>query len=154
MLVHQLRLGLGSKPNPNIYYRTLSLQDTTTSWWPGQSVLLLRCPVRITKAKKPPGWVALRLLVKYFALAKCEIIPSGLRYFLLSQKAILNSPFAARRAISRGVSRISLRSNFTRRKANLAEKSTCFRKCFFHGSPCWTRTNDLRINSPSLYRLS
>ena len=22
------------------------------------------------------------------------------------------------------------------------------------GSPCWTRTNDLRINSPSLYRLS
>ena len=24
----------------------------------------------------------------------------------------------------------------------------------FHGSPCWTRTNDLRINSPSLYRLS
>ncbi len=28
-------------------------------------------------------------------------------------------------------------------------------KCgFFRGSPCWTRTNDLRINSPSLYRLS
>ena len=24
----------------------------------------------------------------------------------------------------------------------------------FSGSPCWTRTNDLRINSPSLYRLS
>ena len=24
----------------------------------------------------------------------------------------------------------------------------------FLGSPCWTRTNDLRINSPSLYRLS
>ena len=23
-----------------------------------------------------------------------------------------------------------------------------------HGSPCWTRTNDTRINSPSLYRLS
>ena len=23
-----------------------------------------------------------------------------------------------------------------------------------NGSPCWTRTNDLRINSPSLYRLS
>ena len=22
------------------------------------------------------------------------------------------------------------------------------------GAPCWTRTNDLRINSPSLYRLS
>ena len=25
---------------------------------------------------------------------------------------------------------------------------------FGFGSPCWTRTNDLRINSPSLYRLS
>ena len=25
---------------------------------------------------------------------------------------------------------------------------------FFHGSPCWTRTNDTRINSPLLYRLS
>ena len=24
----------------------------------------------------------------------------------------------------------------------------------YYGSPCWTRTNDLRINSPSLYRLS
>ena len=24
----------------------------------------------------------------------------------------------------------------------------------FFGSPCWTRTNDTRINSPSLYRLS
>ena len=29
----------------------------------------------------------------------------------------------------------------------------CFRIRDF-GSPCWTRTNDLRINSPSLYRLS
>ena len=27
-------------------------------------------------------------------------------------------------------------------------------KVWFFGSPCWTRTNDLRINSPSLYRLS
>ena len=26
--------------------------------------------------------------------------------------------------------------------------------CINYGSPCWTRTNDLRINSPSLYRLS
>ena len=30
--------------------------------------------------------------------------------------------------------------------------SECY--CFFFGAPCWTRTNDLRINSPSLYRLS
>ena len=26
--------------------------------------------------------------------------------------------------------------------------------CINYGAPCWTRTNDLRINSPSLYRLS
>jgi hypothetical protein len=25
---------------------------------------------------------------------------------------------------------------------------------FYSGSPTWTRTRDLRINSPSLYRLS
>ena len=29
--------------------------------------------------------------------------------------------------------RISLRSNTTRRKANITEKSTCNCKCFFHG---------------------
>ena len=35
-----------------------------------------------------------------------------------------------------------------------ANKNTTRVGGVFIGSPCWTRTNDLRINSPSLYRLS
>ena len=75
------------------------------------------------------------ILAKYFAIAKCDIIPLELRYFLLTQKAILNSPLAARRAISLGVSRISLRSNIARRKANLAEKTTCHKQVVFSWLP-------------------
>ncbi len=33
-------------------------------------------------------------------------------------------------------------------------KHFCFETFVFCGSPSWTRTSDLRINSPSLYRLS
>ena len=46
-----------------------------------------------------------------------------------------------------------------REKSNLSEGLNCFLngvvepKIFF-GSPTWIRTRDLRINSPSLYRLS
>ena len=35
-----------------------------------------------------------------------------------------------------------------------AKKNTTRMGGVLFGSPCWTRTNDLRINSPSLYRLS
>lgn len=34
------------------------------------------------------------------------------------------------------------------------EKSQVSRLGFFHGSPCWARTNDIVINSHALYRLS
>ena len=43
---------------------------------------------------------------------------------------------------------------FTRRRRISLKKDGYFRNRLFSGSPCWTRTNDLRINSPSLYRLS
>ena len=45
--------------------------------------------------------------------------------------------------------RESVRTNFGKRKAHSL-------RCAFQnsGSPSWTWTNDLRINSPSLYRLS
>ncbi len=34
------------------------------------------------------------------------------------------------------------------------KKATFSRSFLYFGSPTWTRTRDLRINSPSLYRLS
>jgi hypothetical protein len=40
-------------------------------------------------------------------------------------------------------------SNNANKKATLL-----WPKCLNTGSPTWTRTRDLRINSPSLYRLS
>ena len=44
--------------------------------------------------------------------------------------------------ISLGFNRISLRSNITRRKANITEKSTCYCKCFFLGGRWWIRTTE------------
>ena len=55
---------------------------------------------------------------------------------------ILYSPITARRAISLGFSRISLRSNTTRRKANITEKDDCFRNRLFLGGSGWIRTTE------------
>ena len=42
-----------------------------------------------------------------------------------------------------------------RKEAQNAKSPTCEGWAFLYsGSPTWTRTRDLRINSPSLYRLS
>jgi hypothetical protein len=38
--------------------------------------------------------------------------------------------------------------------ASEMKKATYRRGLLYSGSPTWTRTRDLRINSPSLYRLS
>ena len=37
---------------------------------------------------------------------------------------------------------------------DLKRKRPASLQALFFGSPTWTRTRDLRINSPSLYRLS
>ena len=52
------------------------------------------------------------------------------------------SDFTRRRRISRpqGISQIPKGIYFVK-------KSTCICKCFFSGSPCWTRTNDPAVNS-------
>ena len=52
----------------------------------------------------------------------------------------------ARRAISLGVSRISLRSHITRRKANITEKDDCFRNRLFLGGSGWIRTTVVEDN--------
>ena len=51
-----------------------------------------------------------------------------------------------RSPISLGFSRISLRSNVTRHKANITEKSTCNSKCFFLGGRGWIRTTEVTDN--------
>ena len=70
-------------------------------------------------------------------LRQRDIVASDSDIAPLRSAVILYSPPKARNAhivsarIPLGVSRISLRSNRTRRKANITEKSTCLRKCFF-----------------------
>ena len=51
----------------------------------------------------------------------------------LCRSDILFASLTAARQYHSAESRISLRSNRTRRKANRTEKSTCYRKCFFLG---------------------
>ena len=64
-------------------------------------------------------------------------MPDGIVIFSLRESDIIFASHTARRAISLGVSRISLRSNNTRRKANITEKDDCFRNRLFQlYSPC------------------
>ena len=70
-----------------------------------------------------------------FACGKSDIVR-------FSHSDIIFASLTAVRQYHSAESRISLRSNITRRKANITEKSTCICKCFFLGSPSWTRTND------------
>ena len=58
-------------------------------------------------------------------------MPDGIVIFSLRESDIIFASHTARRAISLGVSRISLRSNNTRRKANITEKDDCFRNRLF-----------------------
>ena len=62
--------------------------------------------------------------------------------FSLRESDIIFASKTARRAISLGVSRISLRSNTTRRKANITEKDDCFRNRLFLGGGWWIRTTE------------
>ena len=81
-----------------------------------------------------------------FAIGKSDIVR-------LAHSGMIFARTLAKR-IPRSESRISLHRNTTRRKANITEKALSLMPSAFYGSPCWTRTNDTRINSPLLYRLS
>ena len=64
-------------------------------------------------------------------LRQRDIVASDSDIASLRSAVILYSPPKLAKRIPLGVSRISLRSNRTRRKANITEKSTCLGKCFF-----------------------
>ena len=70
-----------------------------------------------------------------FLLRKSDIETYGFSDIIFAIKT-------ARRAISLGFSRISLRSNITRRKANITEKDDCFRNRLFLGGGWWIRTTE------------
>ena len=73
----------------------------------------------------------------------------------LRRSDILFASSTAARQYHSAESRISLRSNRTRRKANRTEKSTCNSKCFFLGGSGWTRASlGVRLlRKPPIYRL-
>ena len=58
-------------------------------------------------------------------------MPDGIMIFSLRESDIIFASNTARRAISLGFSRISLRSNNTRRKANITKKDDGFRNRLF-----------------------
>ena len=73
----------------------------------------------------------------------------------LRRSDILFASSTAARQYHSAESRISLRSNRTRRKANRTEKSTCYCKCFFLGGSGWTRAlfGVRLLRKPPIYRL-
>ena len=71
-------------------------------------------------------------------------MPDGIVVFSLRESDIIFASKTARRAISLGFSRISLRSNITRRKANITEKDDCFRNRLFPGGRGWNRTTEAK----------
>ena len=73
-------------------------------------------------------------------------MPDGIAIFSLRESDIIFASKTARRAISLGGSRISLRSNITRRKANITEKDLVLRQGLFLGGSGWIRTTEVEDN--------
>ena len=94
-------------------------------------------------------------LVIYLTLFGVIFLPVAKVILRLRRSDILFASSTAARQYHSAESRISLRSNRTRRKANRTEKSTCYCKCFFLGGSGWTRASlGVRLlRKPPIYRL-
>ena len=87
-------------------------------------------------------WYASLCSAWYFCFRKSDIVTSSQWYSIRHQHSQSEYHSAE--------SRISLRSNRTRRKANRTEKSTCYCKCFFIGGGGGNR-NRVRKSLPATF---